>query len=112
MWGQRLEAGAIRTAEVAHEDDASVVIDQVLDGRESGLDAGGVAHDAILDRHVEVDADEDALAVDVDVADGLLSESHVQSFLYRARAVSPLAGKKGATPGIRHEAAPSYRRLV
>ena len=76
-----LEAGAVRTAEVAHEDDAGVVVDQVLDGREGSVDAGGVTDNAVLDRHVEVDADEDALAVDVDVADGLLGESHVHSFL-------------------------------
>ena len=80
-----LEAGAGRAAEVAHEDDARVVIDQVLDRGQRGLDAGGVADDAVLDRHVEVNADQDALAVDIDVADGLLGERHVQSFLWFTR---------------------------
>ena len=90
-----LEAGAVRAAEVAHEDDAGVVLDQVVDGRQGGLDAGGVANDAVLDRHVEVNADEDALAVDVDVADGLLGESHVQSFLgICARAPYPRTVKR------------------
>ena len=76
-----LEAGAIGTAEVAHEDDASIVLDEVVDGGQGSLDAGGVANDAILDRHVEVNADENALAVDIDVADGLLGKGHVCFYL-------------------------------
>ena len=76
-----LEAGALGTAEVAHEDDASVVLNEVVDGGQGSLDAGGVANDAILDRHVEVNADENALAVDIDVADGLLGKGHVCFYL-------------------------------
>ena len=77
----RLEAGAIGTAEVAHEDDASVVLNEVVDGGQGSLDAGGVANDAILDRHVKVNADKNALAVDIDVADGLLGKGHVCFYL-------------------------------
>ena len=76
-----LEAGALGTAEVAHENDASVVLNEVVDGGQGSLDAGGVANDAILDRHVEVNADENALAVDIDVADGLLGKGHVCFYL-------------------------------
>ena len=76
-----LEAGALGTAEVAHEDDASVVLNEIVDGGQGSLDAGGVANDAILDRHVKVNADENALAVDIDVADGLLGKGHVCFYL-------------------------------
>ena len=76
-----LEASALRTAEVAHEDDASVVLNEVVDGGQGSLNTGGVANDAILDRHVEVNADENALAVDIDVADGLLGKGHVCFYL-------------------------------
>ena len=65
----------------SHEDDASIVLDEVVDGGQGSLDAGGVANDAILDRHVEVNADENALAVDIDVADGLLGKGHVCFYL-------------------------------
>ena len=41
----------------------------------------GVANDAILDRHVKVNADENALSVDIDVADGLLGKGHVCFYL-------------------------------
>ena len=76
-----LEAGAIGTAEVAHEDDASVVLNEIVDGGQGSLDTGSVTNDAILDRHVEVNADENALAVDIDVADGLLGKGHVCFYL-------------------------------
>ena len=66
---------------MAHEDDASVVLNEVVDGGQGSLDTGGVANDAILDRHVEVNADENALAVDIDVADGLLGKGHVCFYL-------------------------------
>lgn len=66
---------------MAHEDDASVVLNEVVDSGQGCLDAGGVANDAILDRHVEVNADENALAVDIDVADGLLGKGHVCFYL-------------------------------
>ena len=76
-----LEAGALGTAEVAHEDNASIVLNEIVDGGQGSLDTGGVANDAILDRHVEVNADENALAVDIDVADGLLGKGHVCFYL-------------------------------
>ena len=89
---RRLRAVALGAAEVAHEDDLGVVVNEVLDGGDGGLDARGIAHDAIGHRHVEVHAHEDALAVDIDVADGLLGESHVHSFTFE--------NKKGAAAAL------------
>ena len=74
-----LGAVALGAAEVAHEDDLGALVLEVLDGRDGGAHAGVVGHDAVLQRHVEVDAHEDALARDVGVAHGLLGESHVHS---------------------------------
>ena len=80
--GSRLErelglgAIALGATEMAHENDLGVVLLQILDGGDGGAHAGVVGHDAVLQRHVEVDAHEHALAVHIDVADGLLGESH------------------------------------
>ena len=91
LLGNRLEgelglgAVALGATEMAHEDDAGVVLHEVLDRGEGRLDAGGVTHDTVLDGHVEVDAAQDALAVDVDVANGLLGKGHVWVLSSRAR---------------------------
>ena len=70
---------ALGAAEVAHEHDAGAVLLEVLDGGDGGLDARVVGDDTVLQGHVEVNAHDDALALDVDVANGLLGESHVHS---------------------------------
>src|SRR4029078_2240057 len=44
---------------------------KLFDGGQHPLDARGVADHAILDRHVEIDADQDALALYVGVLDAL-----------------------------------------
>ena len=62
---------ALGTAEVGAEDDFGLVAEGVLDGGD-GLADAGVVEDlgAVLgEGNVEVDADEDALAVEVEVAD-------------------------------------------
>ena len=41
------------------------------DGRQHALDPGRVGDDAVLDRHVEIDADEHAFAPHIDALDGL-----------------------------------------
>ncbi len=74
-----LGAIALGAAEMAHEHDAGTVLLQILDRRDSGLDAGVIRDNAVLQGHIEVDAHEDALALDVDVANCLLGESHVHS---------------------------------
>ena len=43
---------------------------QLLDCRQDAVDACRVAYDPILYRHVEIDADEHALALDVEPIDG------------------------------------------
>ena len=61
-------------AEVAHQHDGGAVVEQVLDGGQGGADAGVVGDGAggLVLRHVEVDADQGALALPVHVLDGLL----------------------------------------
>ena len=51
-----LGAVALGTTKVAHEDNAGVVLDKVLNGGQSSDDTGGIANDAVLQRHVEVNA--------------------------------------------------------
>src|SRR5262249_40996798 len=53
-------------AEVAHDNDGSAGVEDMTDGRQSGFDPPGVGHVAMLvERHVEIDADQDALALQV-----------------------------------------------
>ena len=64
---------AIGPAEVAREDHPRPVGQEVVDRRDRGTDARIVGDLAVLQRDVEVDANEDALPGDVDVADVSLS---------------------------------------
>ena len=57
----RVDGLALGAAEVRAEDDLGLVAEGVFDGGESFADAGVVGDDAVLQRDVEVDADEDAL---------------------------------------------------
>ena len=84
---------AVGPAEVAREDDPRAVGEQVVDGRDGGADARVVGDLAVLERDVEVDADEDALAGDVDVADGQLV--HGRSLRCRRQAAVP--ARRGAS---------------
>ena len=58
---------ALRTSEVGAEDDCRVVVKQVLDGRQGRNDALVRGDDAVLERDVEIAADEYLFAVYVDV---------------------------------------------
>jgi hypothetical protein len=60
---------AFGAAEMRTEDDLRLVAQGVLDGREGFADASVVGDDAVFERHVEVDADENALVGEVEVAD-------------------------------------------
>jgi len=51
------------------DDDAGAVLEGIGNRRQRLADAGVVAGDAVLQRNVEVDPDEDACARDVEVAD-------------------------------------------
>ncbi len=59
------EAGiaVLRAPEVGDEDDPGTALAQPLDRRQGGPDPGVVRHLALVQRNVEVDADEDAPAV-------------------------------------------------
>ena len=54
-----------------NQDELAAVFDHVLDRREGADDAGVVLDLAFLHGNVEIDAHEDALALDVDVAESL-----------------------------------------
>ena len=65
---------ALGTAEVGAEEDARALLDEVFDGGDGFLDALVVGDDLdailFLERDVVIDADEDALALEGEVADG------------------------------------------
>ena len=65
---------ALGAAEVRGKNDLGVTAQGVLDGGQRGDDAGVVGDFLAVfgERHVEVDADEDALVFEFDVADGEL----------------------------------------
>ena len=69
---------ALRPAEVAGEDDRRALLERVLNGRQRRLDARVVADDAVLERDVEVDADEDALALEIEILIESFGMDHAQ----------------------------------
>ena len=60
---------ALRPAQMAREHDGGAVIERVLDRRQRRADPRVVADDAVLQRDVEIDADEDALALEIEIPD-------------------------------------------
>src|SRR5262249_2043767 len=60
---------ALRPAEMARQDYGRPLIQRVPDRRERRLYARVVAADAILQRHIEIDADEDAFRAEIQVSD-------------------------------------------
>ena len=67
-----LEALTFGATQVAHQDGAPAAVEDGLDGGQGFADAAIIGDDAIFDGHVEVDADEDFLGLDVDLGDGFL----------------------------------------
>ncbi len=65
--GHRL---AFRATEVRGENDRGALFEGVPDRRQRCADAGVVANHAVLDGYVEVDADEDTLAGQIEIFDG------------------------------------------
>ncbi len=65
-----LVVAALRPAEMRNEDHLAALAGDLVDGRRHALDAGDVGDLAVLHRRVEVDAQEHAFAVDVDVVEG------------------------------------------
>ncbi len=63
---------AVRSAQVADQDDPGTGLEQGRDGGDGSPDPRVVGHPAIGQRDVEIDPDEDPLAGDVGVANGQL----------------------------------------
>ena len=84
---------ALRAAEVTGEDHPRATPDQQLDGGQRRADPGVVGDDAVLERHVEVDTDEDALPRSIEVAHA--AERHGGSFPHAA------TGTRDATSEMR-----------
>ena len=53
-----------------HHDHRRTLGDQRLDGRREALDAGRVGDDAVLDRDVQIGAQQHPLAAHIDVVEG------------------------------------------
>ncbi len=60
---------AFRSPEMRRQDDRGALVERVLDRRQRRADARVVGNRAVLDRHVEVHADEDALAGEIEIRD-------------------------------------------
>ncbi len=72
--GQRLQRvrpvrAVLRPAEMRQEDRAAASVGDLAQARQHPGDAGVVEHGAVGHRHVEVDAQQHALAADVDVVE-------------------------------------------
>jgi len=65
---------ALGTTQMRTEDDSCAVIQQVLDGGQSGADAGIVTNCIILQRDIEIHTDENPLALDFNITNGFLAE--------------------------------------
>ena len=75
-----LGLGAVlRLAQMAAQNDLSAVGNQLLDGRQCGVDAVIVGDNAVLHRDVEVAANQYALAGVVLIVNGLFTQTHSKS---------------------------------
>ena len=88
---------AVGTAEMGDHDHARTALDQVLDGRERLADPGIVDDTAVLDRDVEVDADQHALARDVEVANRGFLERAAQADVGSQFSRSPMNTARSTT---------------
>ena len=66
----RLVRPALRAAEMGEQDHLGALVGELADGRQHALDAGGVGDLAVLHRHVEIDAQQDALALHLGGVEG------------------------------------------
>ena len=94
--GCRLNSGcrlALRPPEMRGEDDGRTALQRVLDRRQRRRDAGVVGDATVLDRDVEVDADEHARARETQIANeyfGILGSTdslRTQSLKYRSESL-------------------------
>src|SRR5450759_3400777 len=84
---------ALRLAEVRREDEAGAPLPGEVEGGERLDDARVVPHDAVLERHVEVHAHKDALAVEVEVPDRARKAGH--GVLLFGKVGRPILGARG-----------------
>src|SRR5262245_61033228 len=83
----------LRTSQMRREDDGSGAgIERVCDRRQRLFDACVVTDDAALERHVEVDADEDEPAPEVQITNGLLGHVDPSRSTVTTRLTSALPG--------------------
>ena len=97
LQAHRGHALALRPVEVADQDHLGAAVAQPADGRQGGSQAGVVADLAVLQRHVEVDAHQGALAVHVDAverAEAVMSRLEPQPSLPIASATSAIRVEK------------------
>src|SRR5205085_9463021 len=92
-----LELALGGTAEVRGDHHRCALLERVLDRRHRGADAGVVGDPRVLDRHVEIRADEYPLAAQVHVGHALELHRH-----YFASA-TPTSAKATATSSMRLE---------
>ncbi len=85
----------LRLAEVGGEDDPRSLLAGEADRREGLRDPRVVLHDAVLDRDVEVDAQEDAAAGELEVPDAAGERGHQQT--PRVRRLGNVPGRTGAS---------------
>src|SRR5262249_44676903 len=78
--------GSFRTAEMGEQDHLTALVGNLADGRSHALDAGHVGDFAVLDRHIEIDAHEHALAAHVSLIERV---EHVSAHCSRVRSAYP-----------------------
>src|SRR5207245_11344593 len=88
---------AVGAAEVGDQDHSGTALDQVLDGGERLPDPGIVDDAAVLDRDVEIDPDQHALARDVDVANRGFLEHAAQADVGSQFSRSPMNTARSTT---------------
>ncbi len=62
---------ALGAAEMRHDDNFGAFVDQRLYGRREPLDSGRVGHDTVLDRDVQIGAQQHPFAAHIDVVEGI-----------------------------------------
>ena len=87
--------GPFRAPEMRHDDHLGAFRDQRLDGRRKALDAGRIGDLAVLDRHVQIGADQHALPADIEIVDRAEPRHRLLPFL-------PKALSYIAKPRLRH----------
>jgi len=69
---------------VRRQDQTRFAVARVLESRYRGLDARGIGNDSILQRYIEIDADEGAFVDEVELVDGF----HAERFASRQSTVN------------------------